>query len=210
MNQVSSRSHALFTIVLRTTVATPATSAAGTANSTNTASSAAAAVLVRSSKVCLVDLAGSERAARSGATGERLREAASINKSLSTLGDVIKALAARGDTSAAAAAATASVPNGSSRKSSTAAIGSSSSFSGSSSSGSGVVASPTPAVAAAAAAAAAAAVVQPAAAAAVFVPYRNSVLTWLLKDSLGGNSKTVMLAAIRYSLTQLLQCAHEQ
>jgi hypothetical protein len=29
-----------------------------------------------------------------------------------------------------------------------------------------------------------------------FVPYRNSALTWLLKDSLGGNSKTVMLAAI--------------
>ncbi|GBC07139.1 hypothetical protein RclHR1_07290001, partial [Rhizophagus clarus] len=29
-----------------------------------------------------------------------------------------------------------------------------------------------------------------------FVPYRDSVLTWLLKDSLGGNSKTVMIAAI--------------
>ena len=29
-----------------------------------------------------------------------------------------------------------------------------------------------------------------------FVPYRNSVLTWLLKDSLGGNSKTSMLATI--------------
>ena len=29
-----------------------------------------------------------------------------------------------------------------------------------------------------------------------FVPYRDSVLTWLLKDSLGGNSKTIMLATI--------------
>lgn len=30
----------------------------------------------------------------------------------------------------------------------------------------------------------------------VFIPYRDSVLTWLLKDSLGGNSKTIMIAAI--------------
>lgn len=29
----------------------------------------------------------------------------------------------------------------------------------------------------------------------VFVPYRDSVLTWLLKDSLGGNSKTIMIAS---------------
>ncbi len=29
-----------------------------------------------------------------------------------------------------------------------------------------------------------------------FVPYRDSVLTWLLKDNLGGNSKTVMIATI--------------
>ncbi|XP_057197327.1 uncharacterized protein kif16bb [Triplophysa rosa] len=29
-----------------------------------------------------------------------------------------------------------------------------------------------------------------------FVPYRDSVLTWLLKDSLGGNSKTIMIATI--------------
>lgn len=30
----------------------------------------------------------------------------------------------------------------------------------------------------------------------VFIPYRDSVLTWLLKDSLGGNAKTIMIAAI--------------
>lgn len=29
-----------------------------------------------------------------------------------------------------------------------------------------------------------------------FIPYRDSVLTWLLKENLGGNSKTVMIATI--------------
>lgn len=28
------------------------------------------------------------------------------------------------------------------------------------------------------------------------MPYRDSVLTWLLKDNLGGNSKTTMIAAL--------------
>ena len=41
----------------------------------------------------LVDLAGSERASTSGATGTRLREGGNINKSLTTLGRVIAALA---------------------------------------------------------------------------------------------------------------------
>ncbi|XP_072121560.1 kinesin-like protein KIF16B isoform X3 [Mobula birostris] len=35
----------------------------------------------------------------------------------------------------------------------------------------------------------------------VFVPYRDSVLTWLLKDSLGGNSKTIMIANVNYGET---------
>ena len=43
----------------------------------------------------LVDLAGSERLSRSGAQGDRLKEAQHINKSLSALGDVIAAIAGR-------------------------------------------------------------------------------------------------------------------
>ena len=45
------------------------------------------------SKISLVDLAGSERAESTGAKGTRLKEGANINKSLTTLGKVISALA---------------------------------------------------------------------------------------------------------------------
>ena len=45
------------------------------------------------SRINLVDLAGSERANSTGATGQRLKEGANINKSLTTLGKVIAALA---------------------------------------------------------------------------------------------------------------------
>jgi len=45
------------------------------------------------SKISLVDLAGSERANSTGAEGQRLKEGANINKSLTTLGLVISKLA---------------------------------------------------------------------------------------------------------------------
>ncbi|KAK5092025.1 hypothetical protein LTR70_007892 [Exophiala xenobiotica] len=115
MNETSSRSHAVFTLTLtqkRHDV------------ETNMVSEKVA-------KISLVDLAGSERATSTGATGARLKEGAEINRSLSTLGRVIAALA---DLS-------------SGKKN-------------------------------------------------LKVPYRDSVLTWLLKDSLGGNSMTAMIAAI--------------
>ncbi len=43
-------------------------------------------------KLNLVDLAGSERQSKTGATGDRLKEATKINLSLSALGNVISAL----------------------------------------------------------------------------------------------------------------------
>ena len=87
----------------------------------------------KQSTINLVDLAGSERADSTGATGDRLKEGSAINLSLSSLGNVIKALAD---------ACSAKNP------------------------------------------------------ASVKVPYRDSVLTKLLKNALGGNSKTIMIAAL--------------
>ena len=49
-------------------------------------------------KLNLIDLAGSERLSKTGATGDRLKEAQNINKSLSALGDVINSLAKKGAT----------------------------------------------------------------------------------------------------------------
>ncbi|ORX91101.1 kinesin-domain-containing protein [Basidiobolus meristosporus CBS 931.73] len=118
MNETSSRSHAVFTLIL-----TQVRSDAETKMSTE-----------KVSKISLVDLAGSERADSTGATGTRLKEGANINKSLTTLGKVISALAEQ------------STKRGKKKDE--------------------------------------------------FVPYRDSILTWLLKDSLGGNSKTAMIAAI--------------
>lgn len=115
MNETSSRSHAVFTLTL-----TQKRHDVETSMDTE-----------KVAKISLVDLAGSERATSTGATGARLKEGAEINRSLSTLGRVIAALA---DLS-------------SGKKN-------------------------------------------------LKVPYRDSVLTWLLKDSLGGNSMTAMIAAI--------------
>jgi len=73
MNAQSSRSHSVFTLHLRATNAEKGCAITG--------------------KLNLVDLAGSERLSRSGATGDRLKEAQAINKSLSCLTDVFSAIA---------------------------------------------------------------------------------------------------------------------
>ncbi|CAK8691357.1 unnamed protein product [Clavelina lepadiformis] len=109
MNEHSSRSHAIFVITIEC-------SEDGLDGKNH----------IRVGKLNLVDLAGSERQAKSGASGERLKEATKINLSLSALGNVISALV-----------------DGNSH-----------------------------------------------------IPYRDSKLTRLLQDSLGGNAKTVMVANI--------------
>ncbi|XP_056022317.1 uncharacterized protein LOC125649680 isoform X7 [Ostrea edulis] len=108
------------------------------------------------SKIHLVDLAGSERADPNFSEHYkgRLKEGANINRSLVTLGNVIKALAERSLLSWSA-------DN----------LGSTQSF-------------------------LSAADTSPKRLRLPYIPYRDSVLTWLLKDSLGGNSKTIMIATI--------------
>ncbi|XP_061196909.1 kinesin-like protein unc-104 isoform X5 [Saccostrea echinata] len=123
MNETSSRSHAVFTIIFTQRRRDDTTNMVGE----------------KVSKVSLVDLAGSERADSTGAKGTRLKEGANINKSLTTLGKVISALA---ELSAMDLKA-----NKKKKK-------------------------------------------------ADFIPYRDSVLTWLLRENLGGNSKTCMIAAL--------------
>lgn len=109
MNAVSSRSHSIFTIIVE---ASEQDSVTGEDK-------------MRRGKLNLVDLAGSERQSKTGATGQRLKEATKINLSLSALGNVISALV-----------------DGKSKH----------------------------------------------------IPYRDSKLTRLLRDSLGGNTKTIMCA----------------
>lgn len=110
MNEHSSRSHAIFIITIEC-------SEPGSDGESH----------IRVGKLNMVDLAGSERQSKTGATGERLKEATKINLSLSALGNVISALVDGKST---------------------------------------------------------------------HVPYRDSKLTRLLQDSLGGNARTVMVANI--------------
>ncbi|XP_060114913.1 kinesin-like protein KIF1B isoform X2 [Heteronotia binoei] len=122
MNETSSRSHAVFTIVFTQKKHDPETDLS----------------TEKVSKISLVDLAGSERADSTGAKGTRLKEGANINKSLTTLGKVISALAEVDNCTSK-----------SKKKKKT-----------------------------------------------DFIPYRDSVLTWLLRENLGGNSRTAMVAAL--------------
>lgn len=73
MNAQSSRSHSIFLLMLRGTNESQSTQIEGS--------------------LSLVDLAGSERLSRSNVTGDRMKEAQAINKSLSSLADVFQALA---------------------------------------------------------------------------------------------------------------------
>ncbi|XP_040583928.1 kinesin-like protein KIF13A isoform X2 [Lepeophtheirus salmonis] len=77
MNNESSRSHAVFTVILTQTLTDVQSGVSGE----------------KVSKMSLVDLAGSERAVKTGAVGERLKEGSNINRSLTTLGLVISKLA---------------------------------------------------------------------------------------------------------------------
>lgn len=72
MNERSSRSHAIFQICIEMASVEKKT--------------------VKIGKLNLIDLAGSERQSKSGAVGDRLKEASKINKSLSALGIIIKSL----------------------------------------------------------------------------------------------------------------------
>lgn len=89
MNDKSSRSHSIFNIVLNIAKVRPSSSGTSSASG---GKNQGKSEQTKRSKISLVDLAGSERVSHTCASGERLREGVSINKSLLTLGKVIAAL----------------------------------------------------------------------------------------------------------------------
>ena len=89
MNEVSSRSHAVFTIVIEHSLIEDDEPLDGL---DATVDSPVQRQSITVGKLNLVDLAGSERVSLTGATGKRLDESKKINQSLSALGNVISAL----------------------------------------------------------------------------------------------------------------------
>ncbi|XP_071528267.1 uncharacterized protein [Panulirus ornatus] len=133
------------------------------------------------STLTLVDLAGSERASEE-VDKTRLTEGASINRSLVTLGNVISALAERG--AALGSTIAGSLLGSNLSLSSTA---SRQTYTQSHATITATEGMPPDS--------------QRRSSRLPFIPYRDSVLTWLLKDTLGGNAKTVMIATLSPSST---------
>ena len=98
MNATSSRSHAIFSIILSQRKLSPPQGDAAASPTTSTASPADAVLAasgddeVIQSKFHFVDLAGSERLKRTGAVGDRMKEGININQGLLALGNCISAL----------------------------------------------------------------------------------------------------------------------
>ena len=91
MNQHSSRSHAIFTLMLEQSLPLDV-AATGSSQPAGTPSGGDSGREVRTAKFHFVDLAGSERAKRTMATGQRMKEGIAINQGLLALGNVISAL----------------------------------------------------------------------------------------------------------------------
>ena len=98
MNATSSRSHAIFSIILSQRKLSPPQGDGAASTTTSTASPADAVLAaggddeVIQSKFHFVDLAGSERLKRTGAVGDRMKEGININQGLLALGNCISAL----------------------------------------------------------------------------------------------------------------------
>lgn len=134
------------------------------------------------SVLCLVDLAGSERQDLAGTRGERLREGGAINRSLSALSHVISKLASQAEKGKAKdRLSSEAADSGSGHGFSTETPGVAQSLSRTSSL-SDVVSMPPPSPASGSSAPSG------------YINFRNSKLTRLLRQSLGGNAKTVIIA----------------